>query len=59
MIFYTDHMRIQICPLCNEKFIPAPQHAWTKYDSDVLVCSYHCFRQSEHDYFKKQKIKVR
>lgn len=31
------------CPVCKEKFIPAPQHVYkTTPKSARLVCSYHC-----------------
>lgn len=50
--------RERICPICKKEFLPAPEHA---YDIILkggggrkLVCSYHCMRQWEREYFSKK-----
>ena len=50
----------QICPICKNKFVPAPMHVYkdARYDDVVsnadtstrrriFVCSWHCRRESE------------
>lgn len=55
----SEYVRKLTCPICKEEFIPAPQHSWTAYIGGALVCSYHCFRKSEREHFKKNEKKRR
>ena len=44
-----------ICPVCKEKFIPAPLHIYKTTTHGKLVCSYHCMM----NYRKEQERKKR
>lgn len=36
------------CPVCGEKFLPAPFHGWKDArNQERLVCTYPCQRESE------------
>lgn len=50
---------VKTCPICNKRFVPAPEHAYKigsgykdvrkdKYANNIrLVCSYSCMRKWE------------
>lgn len=47
---------IRTCPVCKEKFYPAPQHVYkTSPKSTRLVCSYHCMLKYRQEVEKKMK----
>lgn len=49
---------IHTCPVCGEKFLPAPMHVYkTSPNSDKFVCSYHCMLKyrKEHKPRRKQR----
>lgn len=51
MDFIVDSQKrkARACPVCGQKFRPAPQHAWTitRRTMPELVCSYSCMRAWE------------
>ena len=55
--FRYDPFPQKKCPICKNKFIPAPQHAWKigTEKGGQLVCSYHCMRAYEKAAAAKNK----
>lgn len=58
----STEARIETCPICSKKFIPAPEHYWKigtgEYDMDTRiknVCSYSCMRKWERQQEAKRK----
>lgn len=49
-------MAFNVCPICNKKYIPAPEHAWKIGSEKVykLVCSYTCMRAWEKEKFEEE-----
>lgn len=51
-------MNMHTCPVCKEKFLPAPIHVYkTSPNAETLVCSYHCMLKyrKEHQPRRKQR----
>lgn len=48
------------CPVCKEKFYPAPMHVYkTTPQSEKLVCSYHCMIKYRREKEEKKQRKRR
>ena len=47
-----DPIELHKCPVCKQKFIPAPEHRYKGY-GDRLICSWAClckYRESKRNY---------
>ena len=46
---------IHTCPVCKEKFYPAPEHVYKTCPTGSLVCSYHCMIKYRKEVERKKK----
>lgn len=50
---------VHTCPVCKEKFLPAPQHIYRKTpNSKTLVCTYSCMLKYRKEVERKKREKM-
>ena len=49
----NEFIRVEICPICGKRYIPAAQHLYRA--NNELVCSWGCQRKVEKENEAKKK----